>query len=77
MPNARVSRTVDFRALRNDPQVTQNQHIIDLDTPHWGTPSVDGLPWNFSKTPAGPIRPGGLKGEQTEEVLREFGITDG
>ena len=75
VPNTRVSRTVDFHALRNDPQVTHNQHIVDLDTPHWGTPSVDGLPWKFSKTPAGPIRPGGLKGEQTQEVLREFGIT--
>ena len=77
VPNTRVSRTLDFRGLRNDPQVTRNQHIVDLDTTHWGRLSVDGLPWKFSKTPVGPIRPGGLKGEQTQEVLREFGITDG
>lgn len=71
VPNSRV---LDFEALRYHPQVVQNGHIIDLVTPHWGTLSVDGLPWQFSKTPAGPIRPGGLKGEHTEEVLREFGL---
>ena len=71
VPNSRI---LDFEALRYHPQVAQNGHIIDLATPHWGTLSVDGLPWQFSKTPAGPIRPGGLKGEHTEEVLREFGL---
>jgi len=68
------SRSMDFEALRYHPQVVQNRHIIDLVTPHWGTLSVDGVPWRFSKTPAGPIRPGGLKGEHTEEVLRELGL---
>jgi crotonobetainyl-CoA:carnitine CoA-transferase CaiB-like acyl-CoA transferase len=68
------SRILDFEALRHHPQVTQNHHLVDLDTPHWGTLSVDGVPWRFSATPAGPIRAGGLKGEHTEEVLRELGI---
>jgi len=68
------SRILDFEALRSHPQVIQNQHIVNLDTPHWGTLTVDGLPWKFDKTPAGPIRPGGLKGEHTEDVLRELGI---
>jgi CoA:oxalate CoA-transferase len=71
VPNGRV---LDFEALRYHPQVIQNRHIVDLDTPHWGTLSVDGLPWQFGKTPAGPIRAGGLKGEHTEEVLRELGV---
>ena len=70
------SRILDFEALRSHPQVLQNQHIVNLDTPHWGTLTVDGLPWKFDKTSAGPIRPGGLKGEHTEEVLRELGITE-
>jgi len=71
VPNSRI---MDFEALRQHPQVIQNQHLVDLDTPHWGTLSVDGLPWRFSKTPAGPIRAGRLRGEHTEEVLRELGI---
>ncbi len=70
------SRLLDYEALRLHPQVILNQHIVDLETPHWGTLSVDGLPWKFDKTPAGPIRPGGLKGEHTEEVLRELGSVE-
>jgi crotonobetainyl-CoA:carnitine CoA-transferase CaiB-like acyl-CoA transferase len=71
VPNSRI---MDFEALRHHPQVLQNDHIVELQTPHWGTLAVDGVPWKFSKTPAGPIRPGGLKGEHTDEVLRELGL---
>lgn len=71
VPNSRI---LDFEALRYHPQVLQNDQIVELQTPHWGTLAVDGVPWKFSKTPAGPIRPGGLKGEHTDEVLREFGF---
>lgn len=71
VPNSRI---MDFEGLRYHPQVIQNQQIVELQTPHWGTLNVDGLPWKFEKTPAGPIRPGGLKGEHTDEVLRELGL---
>jgi len=74
VPNSRI---MDFEALRHHPQVLQNEQIVELQTPHWGTLAVDGVPWKFSKTPAGPIRPGGLKGEHTEEVLREFAVVAG
>jgi crotonobetainyl-CoA:carnitine CoA-transferase CaiB-like acyl-CoA transferase len=72
VPNSRI---MDFEALRYHPQVLENDQIVELQTPHWGALAVDGVPWKFSKTPAGPIRPGGLKGEHTEEVLREFGLS--
>ncbi len=65
-------RFLDFEALRYHPQVLQNEYIVELDTPHWGRLYVDGLPWKFSLTPAGPIRPGGLKGEHTAEILAEL-----
>jgi len=71
VPNSRI---MDYEALKHHPQVLQNDHIVELQTPHWGTLAVDGVPWKFGQTSAGPIRPGGLKGEQTEEVLRELGI---
>jgi crotonobetainyl-CoA:carnitine CoA-transferase CaiB-like acyl-CoA transferase len=71
VPNSRI---MDFDALRHHPQVVQNEQIVELQTPHWGALNVDGLPWKFEKTPAGPIRPGGLKGEHTDEVLRELGL---
>lgn len=63
-----------FNELRYHPQVSDNDHIVEMDTPHWGRLSVDGLPWKFSRTPAGPIRAGGKPGEHTAEVLAELGI---
>ena len=64
-----------FDELRYHPQVIANGHIVEIDTPHWGKLNVDSLPWKFDRTPAGPIRPGGLPGEHTAEVLAELGIT--
>ncbi len=64
-----------FDELRYHPQVLANGHIVEIDTPHWGKLKVDGLPWKFDGTGAGPIRAGGLPGEHTAEVLAELGIT--
>jgi crotonobetainyl-CoA:carnitine CoA-transferase CaiB-like acyl-CoA transferase len=65
---------LNFDTLRNHPQVRANQHIVEIDTPHWGRLYADGLPWKFERTPAGPVRAGGKPGEHTTEVLRELGI---
>jgi len=65
-----------FAELRHHPQVTANAHIADLDTPHWGTLSTEGLPWRFGRTPAGPLRAGGMPGEHTAEVLAELGMVN-
>src|SRR5580698_441211 len=65
-----------FEDLRNHPQVIANGHIVEIDTPHWGRMAVDGLPWKFERTPAGPIRAGGKPGEHAAELLRELGIVD-
>jgi crotonobetainyl-CoA:carnitine CoA-transferase CaiB-like acyl-CoA transferase len=66
---------MSFEELRNHPQVRDNSHIVEIDTPHWGRLMVDGLPWKFSHSPVGPIRAGGNPGEHTAEVLAELGIT--
>ena len=73
VPNAPF---LTFAELRSHPQVRMNEHIVEIDTPHWGRMHVDGLPWKFELTPAGPIRAGGHPGEHTAEVLRELGIVD-
>jgi crotonobetainyl-CoA:carnitine CoA-transferase CaiB-like acyl-CoA transferase len=67
---------MSFSELRYHPQVRDNEHIVEIDTPHWGRLNVDGLPWKFSATPAGPIRAGGKPGEHTAQVLAELGISD-
>jgi crotonobetainyl-CoA:carnitine CoA-transferase CaiB-like acyl-CoA transferase len=65
-----------FEELRQHPQVLANGHIVEIDTPHWGRIQVDGLPWKFERTPAGPIRAGGKPGEHTAALLAELGIVD-
>jgi crotonobetainyl-CoA:carnitine CoA-transferase CaiB-like acyl-CoA transferase len=73
VPNGPLLR---FDELRHHPQVLANGHLVEIDTPHWGRMHVDGLPWRFERTPAGPIRAGGTSGEHTAELLEELGITD-
>ena len=65
---------LSFEQLRHHPQVRDNEHIVEIDTPHWGRLNVDGLPWKFCGTPLGPIRAGGKPGEHTAEILAELGI---
>jgi len=67
---------MNFNELHYHPQVLASEHIVEIDTPHWGRLCIDGLPWNFERTPAGPIRAGGKPGEHTAEVLAELGIAD-
>jgi len=67
---------MSFDELRYHPQVRDNEHIVEIDTAHWGRLNVDGVPWKFSRTPAGPIRAGGRPGEHTAEVLAELGISN-
>jgi crotonobetainyl-CoA:carnitine CoA-transferase CaiB-like acyl-CoA transferase len=63
-----------FQELRYHPQAIASGGITEIDTPHWGHLSVDGLPWQFDRTPAGPIRAGGLPGEHAAEILAELGV---
>ncbi|HJU10880.1 MAG TPA: CoA transferase, partial [Candidatus Binataceae bacterium] len=71
VPNGPI---MHFDQLQHHPQVRGNGHIVEIDTPHWGRLMVDGLPWEFSRTTAGPIRAGGKPGEHSKEVLAELGI---
>lgn len=61
----------DFEGVRDSAQVRANGYLQDLATSHWGEVLVEGMPWKFDRTPAGPHRPGGLKGEHTDAVMAE------
>jgi crotonobetainyl-CoA:carnitine CoA-transferase CaiB-like acyl-CoA transferase len=63
------STVLDTEAVRNHPQVLANGFVERLETPHWGTLDIEGLPWVLHGTPTGPQRPGGLKGEHNDEVF--------
>lgn len=65
---------MNFAELQFHPQVIHNGHIVEINTRHWGRLCVDGLPWKFDRTAAGPILAGGKPGENTREVLAELGV---
>lgn len=70
------SRVQDFDTLRHHPQVTANQHLVEIETSHFGTLTVDQVPWDFSATPAGPVVAGGLQGEHSAQIRAELGLDE-
>jgi len=59
--------------LVNDPQIMQNDYIVDFDHPVLGKIKIPGFPIHFSQSWAGTRSAAPELGEHTEEVLREIG----
>jgi len=59
--------------LPSDPQVIENEYIVDFDHPVLGKIKMVGLPVKFSKTPGSIRLPAPEFGEHTEIVLNEIG----
>ncbi len=55
-----------------DPQVIENNYIIDFDHPSLGPVKLTGFPVNFSKTPPSMKKAAPLYGQHTEEILQEM-----
>lgn len=64
-----------FSEMVNDPQVLENEYVMDLDHPVFGRIKTVGFPSKFSRTPASIRRPSPEHGQHTEEVLLEIGYT--
>jgi crotonobetainyl-CoA:carnitine CoA-transferase CaiB-like acyl-CoA transferase len=67
-----VAPVNDFAAVEADPQVRENEMIVEWEHPKAGTVRGVGIPVKFSATPGEIRRHAPLLGEHTEEILREF-----
>ena len=72
IPCAPVNSYAD---IANDPQVVANGYIVELDHPQLGPIREIGMPIRFSRTPAGPRATAPELGQNTEEVLLEYGLS--
>jgi crotonobetainyl-CoA:carnitine CoA-transferase CaiB-like acyl-CoA transferase len=64
-----------IREVVEDPQLTANNYLIDIEHPLYGHLKTMGFPWDFSETPASWRRKAPGLGEHTEEVLIEIGYS--
>jgi crotonobetainyl-CoA:carnitine CoA-transferase CaiB-like acyl-CoA transferase len=62
----------DYAAVERDPQVHENEMIVEWEHPKAGPVRGVGIPVKFSETPGEIRRPAPLLGEHAEEILREF-----
>ncbi len=70
LPASPVNRLCD---LVNDPQITQNDYIVDFHHPRLGRIKIPGYPIHFSKAYAGTKSAAPELGEHTEYVLKQIG----
>lgn len=68
LPHSPVNSMLD---LPSDPQVVENDYIVDFNHPSLGQVKLTGFPVWFSKTPFSVRREAPLHGQHTEEVLQE------
>ncbi len=63
----------DGLEVSTDPQIVENDYVVEYEQPSIGKIKSVGCPINFHGTPAGVQGPAPEFGQHTEEVLMEFG----
>jgi crotonobetainyl-CoA:carnitine CoA-transferase CaiB-like acyl-CoA transferase len=66
-----AGKFMEWDEIRFHPQVTENQHVVQVPTRAWGTVYWGGPPYHFSRTPTR-VFSAPVPGEHTEEVLAEL-----
>lgn len=63
----------DYEAVAKDPQIHENEMIVEWEHPKAGTVKAVGIPVKFSATPGEITRYAPLLGEHTIEILKQYG----
>ena len=66
----------DFGQAMNDPHYIARGMIEEIEHPKLGSMRMIGIPTKFSKTPGAIRKAAPLLGEDTDTVLRRFGVSD-
>jgi crotonobetainyl-CoA:carnitine CoA-transferase CaiB-like acyl-CoA transferase len=66
----------DFRAAMQDPHIRARDMVVEVDHPKIGRMSVIGVPTKFSRTPGSVRKAAPTFGQDTNDVLRSFGLSD-
>ncbi|MFC2014031.1 CaiB/BaiF CoA transferase family protein [Chloroflexota bacterium] len=64
---------VTISEVIHDPQVLENEYVVNFDHPILGSLKLPAIPFQLSKTPLKPRSPAPEMGQHTEEVLLEIG----
>jgi len=64
-----------YEDVINDPQVLENEYVMEIDHPSRGRMQTVGMPWRFSETPGVVQAAAPELGQHTEEVLLEVGYS--
>ncbi|HLZ69070.1 MAG TPA: CaiB/BaiF CoA-transferase family protein [Dehalococcoidia bacterium] len=71
-----VAPVYELDELERDPQIAARQMLVDVPHPEFGTVKQVGVSVKLSETPGAIRSPAPQRGQHTEEVLREAGLTD-
>ena len=73
VPNGPIN---DIEGVVNDPQVKAREMIVEVDHPVAGKTKMPGVPVKMSETQGEVRTPAPTLGQHTDEILREFGLSD-
>lgn len=73
--DACVGKVLDVDEMTRDPQVLARSMVIGIEHEEWGTVRQFGSPFKLSETPPQPRRVAPWPGQDTDEILREAGLS--
>ena len=65
------AKVQNFSGAEHDPQIAENQMIVEWEHPEAGTVRTTGIPFRLTETPGGVFRPAPLLAEHTDAILSE------